>query len=209
MIEATNLLMVDGKPDGITPSQTVGPFFAFSLTPHDYAGMREVFSRDVATPDAVGEHIRIEGYVIDGDGEPITDAIVEIWQADGEGRYASASGSGGANTAFRGFGRSDLDTNGFFAFTTVKPGTVPGPNGVLQAPHINVSVLARGVLKRLFTRIYFEGEPLNETDPILALVPEERRATLIARRRERGSETASYTFNIRLQGDDETVFFDA
>ena len=171
--------------------------------------MREVFSSDLATPDAFGEHIRVEGYVMDGDGEPIVDAIIEIWQADGEGRYASVAPSDGANTAFKGFGRSDLDTNGFFAFTTVKPGAVPGPKGSRQAPHINVSVLARGVLKRLFTRIYFEGEPLNETDPILALVPEDRRTTLIARRRERGSEAASYTFNIRLQGDDETVFFDA
>lgn len=205
MTEATNLVMVDGKPDGITPSQTVGPFFAFSLTPHDYAGMREVFSSDLATPDASGERIRVEGYVMDGDGEPIVDAIVEIWQADGEGRYASE----GANTAFKGFGRADLDANGFFAFQTVKPGVVSGPDGSRQAPHINVSVLARGVLKRLFTRIYFEGEPLNDSDPILALVPEDRRATLVAPRRERGRETASYTFNIRLQGDDETVFFDA
>ncbi|MDB5558585.1 MAG: protocatechuate 3,4-dioxygenase subunit alpha [Enterovirga sp.] len=207
MTEARRYGVQPEQPDGITPSQTVGPFFAYVLTPHDYA-TRAIFSNDIATPDAVGAPIRVEGYVIDGDGEPIVDAMIEIWQADGEGRYASAAARRGANTAFEGFGRTDLDANGFYAFRTVKPGQVPGPSATRQAPHINVSIFARGLLKQLFTRIYFEGEPANATDPILALVPEDRRQTLIAARRERGSETV-YTFNIRLQGEDETVFFES
>jgi protocatechuate 3,4-dioxygenase, alpha subunit len=195
------------SPDGITPSQTVGPFFAYVLTPHEYE-TREVFTADLVTPDAAGTPIRIEGYVIDGDGEPIIDAMVEIWQADGEGRYAGADAQPGANTAFKGFGRTDLDSNGFYGFRTVKPGRVPGPNGSLQAPHINVTIFARGLLKQLFTRIYLEGEDANASDPILALVPADRRPTLIATRRERGGEVV-YSFNIRLQGDGETVFFEA
>ncbi|NNM72320.1 protocatechuate 3,4-dioxygenase subunit alpha [Enterovirga aerilata] len=207
MTEARRYGVQPGNPDGVTPSQTVGPFFAYVLTPHEY-GTREIFSKDIVTPDAVGHPIRIEGYVIDGDGEPIIDAMLEIWQADGDGRYAGAAPQHGANTAFKGFGRSDVDSNGFFAFRTVKPGQVPGPDGTTQAPHINVGVFARGLLKRLFTRIYFQGEPANATDPILALVPKERRHTLIAARRSRGDDTV-YTFNIRLQGEDETVFFEA
>jgi protocatechuate 3,4-dioxygenase alpha subunit len=207
MTEARRYGVQPGEPDGITPSQTVGPFFAYVLTPHEYE-TREIFSRDLATPDAAGRPIRIEGYIIDGDGEPIIDAMVEIWQADGEGSYATSRSKPGINTAFKGFGRSDLDSNGFFAFRTVMPGQVPGPNGALQSPHVNVSIFARGLLKQLFTRIYFEGEAANGTDPILALVPEDRRQTLIATRRERGEETV-YTFNIRLQGDGETVFFEA
>lgn len=195
-----------GTAPGVTPSQTVGPFFHYVLTPRDY-GTREIFSTDVATPDAAGQPIRIEGYVMDGDGEPIADAMIETWQADGDGRYASARREP-ANAAFTGFGRGDVDSNGFFSFRTVKPGQVPGPGEVLQAPHVNVGVFARGLLKRLFTRIYFDGEAANERDPILALVPEDRRGTLIASRRERGDEIV-YTFNIRLQGDGETVFFEA
>ncbi len=195
------------SPDGITPSQTVGPFFAYALTPREY-GAREIFSTDLVTPDAAGRPIRIEGYVVDGDGEPIVDAMIEIWQADEDGHFAGSAASPGTNTAFKGFGRSDLDSNGFYTFRTVKPGPVPGPNGSQQAPHINVTIFARGLLKHLFTRIYFEGEPANAADPILALVPEDRRPTLIATRRERGGE-AVYTFNIRLQGEGETVFFEA
>lgn len=194
-------------PDGITPSQTVGPFFAYVLTPHDY-GTREIVSNDLVTPDVAGTAIRLEGYVIDGDGEPIIDALLEIWQADGEGRFPGRTGQVGSNTGFRGFGRTDLDSSGFYAFSTVRPGQVPGPAGSLQAPHINVSIFARGLLKQLFTRIYFEGEPANAGDPILALVPEDRRSTLVAGRTERDGRTV-YTFNIRLQGEAETVFFEA
>lgn len=192
------------RPAGLTPSQTVGPFFAYMLTPHDYP-TRAVFSNDLATPDAAGARVRVEGYVLDGDGAPIIDAVIELWQADGDGRYVTQAGG---NAAFTGFGRTDTDSNGFYSFSTVRPGRVAGPGGSLQAPHVNVGVFARGLLKRLFTRLYFEGEAGNEADPILALVPEARRGTLIAKRSERGADTV-YTFNIRLQGDaDETVFFE-
>jgi protocatechuate 3,4-dioxygenase, alpha subunit len=193
---------------GITPSQTVGPFFHYSLTPKAY-GYAEIVTNDLLTEDAAGERIRIEGRVFDGDGQPVTDAMIEIWQADGEGRYASpADGRARPNTRFKGFGRSDCDGEGRYGFTTVKPGLVPGPNGGTQAPHINVGVFARGLLNRLFTRIYFEGEAGNTSDPILALVPEDARATLIARRTGQGGEP-TYTFDIHLQGKNETVFFDA
>jgi protocatechuate 3,4-dioxygenase alpha subunit len=200
-------MTTETKPDGITPSQTVGPFFHYMLTPKSY-GFPELFTNQVATPDTVGKRIRVEGYIIDGDGEPIIDALVELWQPDGEGRFASGAGQAGSNTSFTGFGRCEVDSNGFFSFDTVLPGQVPGPNGALQAPHIDVAILARGVLRRLFTRLYFEGEAANDEDAILALVPEERRSTLIAKRSERGGQTV-YTFNIRLQGGDETVFFTA
>ena len=207
MTEAARYGVQPESPDGITPAQTVGPFFAYALTPHAY-GSREIFSRDLVTPHAAGRPIRIEGYVVDGDGEPIVDAMIEIWQADADGHFAGAEAAPGTNTAFNGFGRSDLDSNGFYSFRTVKPGQVPGPNGSMQAPHINMAIFARGLLKHLFTRIYFEGEAANATDPILALVPEERRSTLIAARSERGGEVV-HTFDIRLQGEGETVFFEA
>jgi protocatechuate 3,4-dioxygenase, alpha subunit len=193
---------------GLTPSQTVGPFFHYCLTPKAY-GYPEIITGDLLTDDAAGERIRIEGRVFDGDGQPVTDAMIEIWQADGEGRYASpADTRARPNTRFKGFGRTDCDSAGRFRFATVKPGPVPGPNGAMQAPHINVGIFARGMLNRLFTRIYFEDEAANANDPILALVPEDARATLIARRTAQGGE-AAYTFDIHLQGRNETVFFDA
>jgi protocatechuate 3,4-dioxygenase, alpha subunit len=193
---------------GLTPSQTVGPFFHYCLTPKAY-GYAEVVTNDLLTEDAAGERIRIEGRVFDGDGQLVSDAMIEIWQADGQGRYAhSADGRARPNTRFKGFGRVDTDKEGRYHFTTVKPGAVPGPNGGMQAPHINVNVFARGVLNRLFTRIYFDGEAANASDPILKLVPEDARATLIARRTGQGSEP-TYTFDIHLQGKNETVFFDA
>jgi protocatechuate 3,4-dioxygenase alpha subunit len=196
--------MSDG-PDGAkvaTPSQTVGPFFAYCLTPSAYK-YRQVFSHDLTQHGAEGTRIKIEGRVLDGDGDPVPDAMIEIWQADSAGAYVRAEQ--GANVAFRGFGRAECDAAGRYAFTTVKPGRVPGPGGALQAPHINVGVFARGLLKRLVTRIYFADEA-NEADPILALVPESRRTTLIARPT---GGSAHYTFDIRLQGDAETVFFEA
>lgn len=185
---------------GLTPFQTVGPFFAYCLTPEDY-GEAGIASADLVTPDAAGARIRIAGRVTDGEGAPVPDAVLEIWQADGEGHYPDAGG----NTGFRGFGRCETDAEGRFAFDTVRPGPVPGPDATLQAPHIAVSVFARGVLVRLATRIYFADEPLNDADPVLALVPEERRATLIA---EPFGEDGVLRFDVRLQGEDETVFFD-
>ena len=187
-----------------TPSQTVGPFLHIGLAPAPY-GVREVFSPVVTDAGVPGPHIRIEGRVIDGDGNVLPDALVEIWQADHEGRYAHpADGRPLMSNSFRGFGRCPTDKGGCFGFDTVKPGKVPGPNGAMQAPHINVSVFARGILKRLFTRIYFAGDPANASDPILALVPADRRHTLMAKQ-----EGNVFRFDIRIQGGDETVFFDA
>jgi protocatechuate 3,4-dioxygenase, alpha subunit len=191
---------------GVTPSQTVGPFFHFSLTPTEY-DFRGIAGDNLVTPDAVGAPIRVAGRLIDGAGNPVPDAMIEIWQADGAGRYAGSEP--GANTSFKGFGRAATSKEGAFRFTTVKPGAVPGPEGRPQAPHINVGVFARGMLKRLFTRIYFEGEPGNASDAILALIPTQRRATLLARNDGIGDGLPLFVFDIRLQGDGETVFFQA
>jgi protocatechuate 3,4-dioxygenase alpha subunit len=187
---------------GITPSQTVGPFFSFALTPGANYPYAVIAAADLVTEDAVGEPIVVVGRILDGDGVPVPDAMIEIWQADGAGRYPSKGVA--ANTAFKGFGRSETRDGGF-RFRTVKPGHVPGSDSKEQAPHINVSVFARGVLRRMFTRIYFEGEPENDNDPVLRVVPADRRSTLIARR----DGTARFVFDIRLQGEGETVFFEA
>jgi protocatechuate 3,4-dioxygenase alpha subunit len=144
--------------------------------------------------------------VLDADRAPVPDALVEIWQADAQGRYPSAGER--ANTAFKGIGRCPTDAEGRYGFDTIKPGAVPGPDGAMQAPHVLVNLFARGVLKQMVTRIYFEDEAANAADPVLALVPQERRATLVARRSARAGRPV-YTFDFRLQGDDETVFFEA
>jgi len=145
--------------------------------------------------------------VFDGDGAVIPDAMLEIWQADAQGRYANPRDTRALpNAAFKGFGRCGAGANGEFSFDTVKPGIVPDPDGKPQAPHILLAVFARGMLLHLYTRIYFDDEAdRNAADPILALVPAERRETLIARRDAGG---ATYRFDIHLQGDNETVFFD-
>jgi protocatechuate 3,4-dioxygenase alpha subunit len=179
---------------GLTPSQTVGPFFSFALTP----GRMDIAGTDLRTPDVVGEPILIEGSVTDGAGAPVPDALIEIWQADGAGKYADR----GSNTAFKGFGRTETPA-GRFAFRTVKPGATEA-----GAPHIAVNVFARGVLRQMVTRIYFADEPGNADDPVLKLVPEERRGTLLARPDGAADGQRRYRFDIRLQGDDETVFFD-
>jgi len=190
-----------------TPSQTVGPFLHIALAPEPY-GVREIVSHVVAEPGMPGTHIRIEGRVVDGEGKPLPDALVEIWQADHQGRYAHpADGRPLASNSFRGFGRCPTDEHGGYRFDTVEPGAVPGPNGSTQAPHIDVGIFARGILKRMFTRIYFAGDPANASDPILALVPAERRETLMAR--PDAANPRLYRFDIRLQGGEETVFFDA
>ena len=190
-----------------TPSQTVGPYLHLGLTQGAF-GAPEIFSPMVAPPGLPGTHVRIEGRVLDGEGVPLPDALIEIWQADDKGRYAHpADGRPLASNSFRGFGRCPTDRDGIFRFATVKPGPVAGPNGAMQAPHINVSVLARGVLKRLFTRIYFAGEPANAADPILALVPDDRRGTLMAK--PDPARPGVLRFDICLRGKNETVFFDA
>jgi protocatechuate 3,4-dioxygenase alpha subunit len=192
---------------GITPSQTVGPFFSFGLTPRDH-DWNEAIGSNLVTPDASGERIRIAGKVLDGDGVPVIDSMLEIWQADAAGRYAHpADGRASPNAAFKGFGRAGTDKDGAVSVETVKPGAVPGPDGSMQAPHVAVVLFSRGMLTHVFTRIYFDDEPANATDPILALVPEDRRQTLIARREDAGAHP-TYRFDIRLQGDGETVFFD-
>lgn len=194
---------------GITPSQTVGPFFAYGLTPRAY-GRRELATNDMITADAWGTRIRIEGRILDGAGAAVGEALVELWQADAAGRYPHpADNRARLNSDFRGFGRAEIDAkDGSFFFRTIKPGAVPGPDGAAMAPHINVSLFARGVVRRMFTRIYFPDESANDHDPILRLVPAERRATLIARAETRGDEQV-YVFDIRLQGEGETVFFES
>jgi protocatechuate 3,4-dioxygenase alpha subunit len=190
-----------------TPSQTVGPYLHIGLTQGAY-GAHEIFTAAVAEPGLAGTHIRLEGRIFDGEGNIVPDAVVEIWQADCQGRYAHpADGRALSSNSFRGFGRCPTDKDGGFAFDTVKPGTVPGPAGTTQAPHINVGVFSRGLLKRLFTRIYFAGDPANAADPILALVPVERRDTIIAK--PDPAKPGSYRLDVRLQGAGETVFFDA
>jgi protocatechuate 3,4-dioxygenase alpha subunit len=182
-----------------TPSQTVGPFFHYALP---FEG------GDTLTNEAtLGERITIEGRLIDGNGEPVPDALIEIWQANSQGRYHHPEDTQDRqlDPHFNGFGRAPTDQSGWWRFHTIKPGQVPGPDGTLQAPHINISVMGRGILKRLAMRLYFDGEAANEADPILALVPPERRATLIAERIEGGPV---WRLDIVLQGEAETVFFD-
>ncbi len=192
---------------GITPSQTVGPFFASALTPGKNYDWAQMIGNDLTTPDATGERIRIEGRVLDGDGAPINDSMIEIWQADAAGRYAHPADTRRPNAKFTGFGRTDTDAKGAYGFTTIKPGSVPGPDGKMQAPHILVAVFARGMPRQSYTRIYFSDEAGNGADPILALVPADRRSTLIAKREERDGQPV-FVFDIRLQGQDETVFFE-
>jgi len=193
---------------GITPSQTVGPYFSYGLAPGGAYPWSDLITNDLVTPDVAGERIHIEGRVADGDDEPIDDALIKIWQADAQGRYAHPRDNRSLpNTSFRGFGRCATNLKGSFGFRTIKPGPVPGRNGQVQAPHVLVCYFSRGLLTHMYTRIYFEDEPANESDPILKLVPSDRRHTLIARREQRGGE-AVYRFDIRVQGENETVFFD-
>jgi protocatechuate 3,4-dioxygenase alpha subunit len=172
----------------VTPSQTVGPFLRIGL---DWLNAAELECAERAA-----ERIIIEGRVLDADGAPVPDALLEFWQASPQGAY---SGLGG-------FGRVPTDDNGGFRVTTVKPGRVPAPDGTLQAPHIVVTIFMRGLLKHLVSRIYFPDDAANAEDMALKLVPPERRRTLIARRAESGE--ARLTWNVVLQGADETVFFD-
>jgi protocatechuate 3,4-dioxygenase alpha subunit len=196
------------KAQGLTPSQTVGPYFAYGLTSNGKYDWNDAFSNNLVTPDASGERIRVEGRVFDGDGAVVPDCMLEIWQADAQGRYANPRDSQTRpNTKFTGFGRSATDKNGNYSFDTIKPGPVPGPNGKPQAPHIVFCIFSRGMLRQIYTRLYFADETANDSDPILTLVPTDRRGTLIAHKEMRG-ELAVYRFDIRVQGDGETVFFD-
>ena len=191
----------------LTPSQTVGPWFAYGLTPEGKYDWSDLATGNLITPDVVGDRIRIEGIVRDGDGTPMPDAMIEIWQADGQGRLPGQSNGAAPNTSFKGFGRCPTDPKGTFWFETVKPGSVPAPDGKPQAPHILIAVFARGLLTHLYTRVYFADETSNASDPVLKLVPADRRDTLIAKKETQGGKTL-YRFDIRLQGEGETVFFD-
>jgi protocatechuate 3,4-dioxygenase, alpha subunit len=192
----------------ITPSQTVGPFFKYGLTPDGKYEWNNAFTSNLLTPDVSGDRIRLEGTVFDGDGTPIPDCMLEIWQADAQGRFADPQDKRALpNASFKGFGRCGTDANGGYSFDTIKPGAVPDPDGKPQAPHVLLAVFARGMLRHLYTRIYFEDETANSADPVLALVPPDRRATLIALRKP-GNAGAVYSLDLRLQGDNETVFFD-
>ncbi|MEM5448651.1 protocatechuate 3,4-dioxygenase subunit alpha [Paraburkholderia guartelaensis] len=189
-----------------TPSQTVGPYFAYGLCPQQYDfDLKSLFTANVVGPETPGEHITLIGRVIDGDGNAVFDAMLEFSQVDANGRYP-ASREEIAKDGFRGFARvgTGTDAQHRFIVHTVKPGV----ENAGEAPHLNVIVMMRGMLTHTFTRIYFEDEAAaNAADPVLSAVPAARRDTLIARRSEQVGSIV-YTFDIRMQGEQETVFFD-
>lgn len=195
-----------------SPSQTAGPYVHIGLAP-GAAGFdiyREELGWDIAGPHARGERIRIEGVVIDGTGSPVKDVLLEAWQANADGNYAHPEGGGDVEEGFRGWGRVIADfATGEWGFDTVKPGSTAGRDIGPQAPHINLWIVARGINVGLNTRLYFDDEvEANAADPVLNLIEwERRRATLIAKRGTRDGQIV-YRFDIRLQGEAETVFFD-
>jgi protocatechuate 3,4-dioxygenase, alpha subunit len=179
---------------GLTPSQTVGPFFSHALPWPDGPYVVEA-----GTAGAFW----LRGQVLDGAGDPVPDALVESWQADPAGRFAHPDDPRGSDVDFRGFGRCPTDADGRWAILTVRPGRVPDHAGRMQAPHIDLSIFARGLLDRVVTRAYLPDEPdANAEDPVLSGIPDERRSTLVARAEENGVR-----FDVRLQGAEETVFF--
>lgn len=191
-----SLMSGDSERPFATPSQTVGPFFHFGLATNPDLGR-------MAKPGTPGTHVRLRIRVTDGDGQPVPDALIELWQADASGRYATLEDGPAAADTFTGFGRLPTGADGVCCFETILPGRVADAQGRTQAPHINVCFFSRGLLRQIYTRIYFEGEGDLDRDAILALVPPPRRPTLLAR--PVGDE---WHFEIRLQGADETVFFD-
>ena len=192
-----------------TASQTAGPYVHIGLAP-GAAGFHifdQELGHDIAGPNAAGDRITIKGRVIDGTGAPVKDVLLETWQANAAGVYAHAEDPGHAQVedGFRGWGRviTNFET-GEFTFDTIKPGSVPGRNGATQAPHISIWIVARGINVGLNTRMYFDDED-NSADPVINLIEQQhRRETLLAKRQSDGT----YLFEIYLQGDKETVFFD-
>ena len=182
----------------LTASQTTGPFSALSFEPTRV--------ENVAPAGVAGERFTFRGRVLDGDGKPVDDAAIETWQANAHGKYAHPEDTCEKllEREFKGFGRMMSDRQGTFRLSTIKPGRVAGPGDAMQAPHLVVLVFMRGLLKHLVTRVYFPDEPSNQEDPVLALIPAERRSTLIARKTGEGQ----LEWNVILQGIDETVFFD-
>lgn len=184
--------------DGLTPSQTIGPFFHGAL----------IEERRLAADGAAGDRISVAIRLIDATGAPVSDGFVEVWQADAAGIYPHPEDERGgrADSSFRNHGRSAVDADGWCVFETVLPGPVPGPDGTMQAPHLSVYVFARGLLRGLATRLYFDGDAANTVDPVLTMVSEHRAHTLLAR--QNASDPSTWSFQIRLSGEDETVFFD-
>ena len=185
-----------------TPSQTAGLFYALAL-------LREEAVRNILTqPETVGERIRMKGRILDGDGMPVPDVLVEIWQANAHGRYNHPADVGPAplDPSFTGFGRSATAEDGSYWFETIKPGPVPFDAELWQSPHICITLFVGGSPNRLVTRLYFEDERTNASDPVLQCVPEDRRSTLLARRQREGAVVV-YRFDIVLQGAGETAFF--
>lgn len=182
-----------------TPSQTVGPFFSI--------GLQRLVRQDLTAPGVAGKRVEIAGRVLDSDGNPVPDAMIEIWQANSAGKYNHPEDAQEKplDPQFLGFGRIPTDENGQFRFVTIQPGQVPGRDGKLQAPHFVVSVFSRGLLRRLVSRIYFPDEPSNAADYVLNLVDPSRRHTLIAKKTGRENQLE---WNVVLQGSEETVFFD-
>jgi protocatechuate 3,4-dioxygenase alpha subunit len=180
-----------------TPSQTVGPFFHFACGTDPALGRLTV-------PGIAGEPIRLRVRVLDGDDAPVTDALIEIYQADASGHYPR--GDEPPASGFSGFGRLATDNEGVCVFETIRPGAIVEASGETQAPHVNICLFARGLLHHLYTRAYFDGDAALSSDPVLACVPAGRRPTLMAKRE--AADSNMWTFDIHLQGDRETVFFD-
>lgn len=195
-----------------TPSQTAGPYVHIGLTPN-FAEIRGIYQADpgitMLTPDTVGERIVVSGRIVDGVGSPVGDAVVECWQADADGTYGAPADPNSASSAFSGWGRQPVNSDGVFSFETIRPGRVGGPDGRPMAPHIALWIVARGINIGLQTRLYFEDEAeANAVDFVLTRIPDpRRRATLIARQVE-GAAVRTYRLDIVLQGENETVFFD-
>ena len=197
-----------------TPSQTGGPYVHIGLLPQqaNIEVFENNFNNQLVKENTLGERIRLEGQVFDGLGLPLRDVLIEIWQADANGVYPSAADIQGkaVDPNFLGWGRTGADfETGFWSFNTIKPGAVPGRKGTTQAPHIALIIFARGINIGLNTRVYFDDEAeANAQDPVLKGIEwAPRRQTLIAKREERDGEVV-YRFDIRVQGEDETVFLD-